>query len=93
MAIPLFYQHKDDALIYTWDFTRILLSGETISTAVVTAESGLTAGSATIGATNITVTSKISGGSIYTTYLATCAITTSQGQTINRSLAVKIIPR
>lgn len=93
MNYPVYTQHKDDVLIYTWDFTRMLASGETISTAAVVAEAGLTTTSATIGATNLTVTSKASGGTLYAQYLVTCTITTSAGQTINRSLAVNILPQ
>lgn len=92
MIIPLYPQHEDDVLKYTWDFSKVLISGETISTAEVTADSGMTAASATISSDSLKVTALLSGGDLYTTYMSKCKIVTSGGETINRSLSVQIVP-
>lgn len=74
---------------YTFDFTSLLASGETISTQAVTAAvysgtdatpSAIISGAAS--ASGSVVTQKITGGTTGVIYELTCTITTSAGQTL-----------
>jgi hypothetical protein len=93
IAIPIFYQHKDDVLKYTWDFTRILAGVDTIDMATVTPDTGFSAVNAAISTDTYKVTALLSGGALYSIYNVICKIVTDGGQTINRTLAVQIVPR
>lgn len=72
-----------------FDFLSLIALGETLSTASVAAvvysgtdasPSSLISGSATISGSQ--VTQKITGGVLGVTYLLTCTVTTSAGQTL-----------
>lgn len=74
---------------YTFDFTSLLASGETISTQVCTAAvysgtdaspSAIISGSAS--ASGAVVSQKITAGTEGVIYKVTCTITTSAGQTL-----------
>ncbi len=84
---------------YTFDFTSQLAAGETISTAVTTAAtysgtdaspSSIINGSATISGQK--VTQSVQDGTLGVTYLLTCTITTSAGQTLLLEAFLTIVP-
>lgn len=86
--------------IYTFPFASLLGQGVTISTAAVTAAvysgtdaspSSIVSGSATISGTN--VAQKITAGTEGVTYLLTCSITTSDGQTLQLIAYLPVIPK
>lgn len=89
----------NETVIETFDFTSRLAASETISTAVTTAAvysgtdaspSSIISGSATISGQK--VTQKIVAGTLGVTYLLTCTITTSLGQTLILAAYLTIIP-
>lgn len=82
-----------------FDFASRLAIGETISTASVAATvhsgtdaspSSLISGSASISGTK--VTQKIAAGTEGVTYLLTCTVTTSAGQTLLLSGYLNVVP-
>lgn len=84
---------------YTFDFTSRLAPSETISTQVVTAvtysgtdasPSSIISGSAS--ASGQKVTQKITAGTLGVTYLLTCTITTSAGQTLLLEAFLTVVP-
>lgn len=88
-----------ETAIETFDFTSRLAATETISSASTTAtvysgtdasSSSVISGSATIAGQKIT--QKVTAGVEGVTYLLTCAITTSLGQTLNLSAFLPIVP-
>lgn len=100
----LFLKDPDDVLDYKFDFKAVtngtdgaktdwLGSAETISTAVITVDSGLTKDSDSITDTNTSVTVWLSGGTIGTTYNVLCHITTSAGREWDQTIEVEIVAR
>lgn len=65
-------------IVYPWNWTD-WLNGETIVTAVVTADTGITVDS--YSNTDTVVTMRLSGGTIDTAYNVRCAITTASQST------------
>jgi len=84
---------------YTFDFTSQLSASETISTQSVSAvvysgtdasPSSIISGSAS--ASGQKVTQKITAGTVGVTYLLTCTITTSTGQTLLLEAFLPVVP-
>lgn len=67
----------DDSAVYTFDYSDNLATGETISSAVVTAATGLTVTATGLTATGDGVNITVSGGTAGTEYDAVCKVTTS----------------
>lgn len=96
--------HKDPAAIldyvFDWraatntndpDATEDYLEvGETIASHTVTAETGITADSGTLGDTNSSVTVWLSGGTAGDTYDVTCQITTTSTRVDERTIHVHV---
>ena len=90
-----------DVLDYKFDFAPLtnsqtgansdwLESGETISTATVTVDSGLTKDSDSITDTNTSVTVWLSGGTAGEKYKVLCEIVTSAGRTKQKTMMIKM---
>lgn len=82
-----------------FDFTSLLASGETLSTATTTATvySGTDASPSSVisGAASISgakVTQKLTAGTLGVTYLITCTVTTSTSQTLVLEGFLPIVP-
>jgi hypothetical protein len=97
-----YLKDPDAVLDYRFDFAAstngtgdsdYLESGETISTATVTAESGLTVDSESITDTDTSVTAWLSGGTVGNEYDVTCRVTTSAGRTDDRTIVIKVEER
>jgi hypothetical protein len=77
--------------IFDWATDGWLQSGETITSNVVTIDTGIANPVITADATFITVW--LAGGTIGTNYLVTCKITTSAGRTDERSIRISVVQR
>jgi hypothetical protein len=90
MAFKTFTKDPNAVLDYVWDWSKWLTPvSDTISTATVTAGTGITA--ATASHTGTTVTSMISGGTEATSYDVVCHIVTTGGRTDDRTISIKIV--
>ena len=74
----------DSVLDYLWDFSDWLASGDTVSSHVVEATSGITVESSVNDSTGVTVW--LSGGTSGEAYTVTVRITTFQGRVLDRSV-------
>jgi hypothetical protein len=92
----------DAALDYIFDFAAStngtgksdwLASGETIQSAVVAVESGLTKDSDSLTDSDTSVTIWLSGGTDGETYAVACKITTTSGRTDERTVNVFVSER
>lgn len=91
---PLSNTFQKDAvssLDYTFDWTSWLGTNETISSATVTADTGLTAATPTTSGGK--VTTFVSGGTSGTFYNVRCQITTSANRIDVRSINIEVITR
>lgn len=88
-----YIKDPDAVLDYKFDWSSWLASGDTISTATVTASSGLTVDSSSITDTNTTVTAWLSGGTAGTKYAVTCHIVTAQDREDDRTVSVLVQER
>ena len=70
-----FRKDPDATLDYSWDWSQWLQNGETIASAQIIADVGITVGSTTTGVA--TVVAWLSGGTVGQTYTVTCRVTTS----------------
>ena len=68
-------------------------TGETISSATVTVETGLTKDSDSITDTNTSVTVWLSGGTANSVYTVACRITTSDSRTDERTIRIRVAHR
>jgi hypothetical protein len=84
---------KDPNAVLDWafDWSRWLAEGETISSAVIEVEDGLTKDSQSNTADTATVW--LSGGTLGVTYDVTCRITTNQGRTDERTIGIRVTDR
>ena len=94
-GIPFAEKSAIGALDWTLDFSLWLASGETITTATVVATSGVVVATTTTlpAGAGPSVQMVLSGGTLGSTYLVTCAITTSQGRIDQRSFNLNIVQR
>jgi hypothetical protein len=77
---------------FDWD-TNYLETGETISSATVIVESGITKDSDAITDSDRTVTVWLSGGTADNEYTVTCQIETSLSRTAERSMFIRVLER
>lgn len=84
---------KDPQAVLDWafDWSRWLATSETISSATVTVQSGLTKDSQSNSSTAVTVW--LSGGTSGNTYSVACRITTNQGRTDERTIGIRVTDR
>lgn len=84
---------KDPSAVLDWAFnwTNWLSAAETISTATVTVQGGLTKDSQSVAAGVVTVW--LSGGTLGDLYTVTCRITTNQGRTDERTIGIRMTDR
>ena len=84
---------KDPAatLDFTWDWSKWLADGETITAHPITVPAGLTLGAVTQAAGK--VTAWLSGGVTGTAYRVTCRVTTSRGREDKRTITVAVRDR
>lgn len=84
---------KDPSAVLDWQFnwTNWLAAAETISSATVTVESGLTKDSQSNDTSTVTVW--LSGGTLGETYEVTCRVTTNQGRTDERTIGIRLTDR
>jgi L-rhamnose isomerase len=86
-----FRKDPDAVLDYTWDWSRWLQAGEAIVSHQILVPTGITLDSSDADAER--VTAWLSGGTNGITYTVTCRITTDQGRTDDRSIAVWVLDR
>lgn len=89
MASNVFVKDPDATLKYKFDWSSWLAMGETISSQVITAETGITADSGTITDSSTTVTVELSGGTAGNYYDVACKITTSDSQIDERTIKIQ----
>ena len=82
----VFTKDPDAVLDYQWNWSAWLADGETISSAVITVDTGLTLDSQSN--TTTTVTAWLSGGTVDEGYRVVCSITTSAARTDDRSIYI-----
>jgi len=86
------YKKDPSAVLdYQFDWTDWLATSETIATKTITASTGLTVDSSTIGTGTVTVW--LSSGTAGTKYTVACLITTNQGRTDERSITIQCLNR
>jgi hypothetical protein len=92
----------DAVLDYTFDWSDWLVSGDTIATKTITAQTGLTVNSSSIVAgTNKAGASVpsgavqvwVQGGTTGNTYTLLCHITTTGGRTDDRTMYLQVVDR
>lgn len=83
------YKDPDAVLDYKFDWSD-WLNGDTISTRLVTVDSGITKNSDSISDTNTSVTVWLAGGTIGSSYSVHCRITTAAGRTDDRTVTIVI---
>jgi hypothetical protein len=97
-----FIKDPNAVLDFKFDFAALtngsgtsnwLATGETISTATVTADTGLTVASSSITDTSTSVTVWLSGGTANTDYDVLCRIVTSASRTDDRTMVIKVRQR
>jgi len=81
-----FIKDPNAVLDYMWNWSDWLLVDETISSAIVTAPTGLTCDS--YSKTDTTVTGWLSGGTAGVGYAVVCHVTTSDGRQEDRSIYI-----
>ena len=85
-----FLKDPQSILDYQWNWASWLVA-DTISTATVTASSGLTVASSSN--TTTTVTAWLSGGTIGQSYSVTCEIVTAGGRTDDRTITIVVMQK
>ena len=91
MAFPKRVHDPDAVLDYPVDWSDWLPEGDTIESATVTAEVGVTVG--TVDVTSPVVTAWISGGTVGATYDVTYHIVTAEGREDDRSITLVVKER
>ena len=84
---------KDPASVldYQWDWSDWLPTDDTIASATVTADAGLTVDSSSN--TTTAVTAWLSGGTVGQTYAVTCQIVTTDARTDERTIRISVKDR
>ena len=88
----VFIHDPDATKTYTWDWSDWLPTGETISTATITPQTGLTAAGTTIGPTAVTTRLSATQGTLGAR-TATCRITTTGSQTMDWTITLIVEPQ
>ncbi len=81
-----YIKDPDAVLDYQWNWATWLPTGDTIASATVTAETGLTVDSDSNTAT--VVTAWLSGGTVGESYGVTCRVVTADGRTDDRTITI-----
>ena len=89
--IKTFEKQPSENLDYDFDFSKWVPTGDTISSSVVTADSGITLGTKVNSDTN--VKQFISGGTDDEQYKITCKITTAGGRTKEVDIRIAVRER
>lgn len=84
------YKDPSEVLDYSIRWSKLLSSGETISTATWTVPSGLTNVSSVIDSTHKDTTIWLSGGTSGQYYSISCQITTSASRTFERTATLGV---
>lgn len=84
------WTEKDPAEVvdYSWDFSELLRTDETVASGTVTAEDGMSATDATAAGT--TLTARVAGGTAGQSYDVTFHAVTSTGQHFERTLRISV---
>jgi hypothetical protein len=86
--------HDPDAVLdYPFDWSDWLTEGDTIESALVTAETGVTIEGTPAVVDGTKVVPYISGGTVGSTYDVTCHITTVDGREDDRSITLVVKER
>lgn len=91
MTEQTFTKDPNAVLDYKFDWSDWLATSETISSYVVTVESGLTKDSDSESSGMITIW--LSGGTAYTAYTVACKITTNMSRTEERTILISCMDR
>ncbi len=91
MVLKTFIKDPDATLDYAFDWSEWLQESETISTYTLTVESGITKEGDNEADGIVTVW--LSGGTIGTTYIITCKVTTNLSRTDERSAEIIMVNR
>ena len=91
MTEAIYTKDPDAVLDYAFDWSTWLATGETISSHVVTADTGLTKDSDS--ESGGIVTAWLSGGTAGTSYNVACKIVTSDSRTEERSVTILVEER
>ena len=87
----MYIKDPDAVLDYSWDWSAWLADAETISSHVVTVDSGITKDSDSESAG--IVTAWLSGGTVGTMYEVACRVTTNLGRTDESTMDIRIEER
>lgn len=87
MVEKAFDKDPSAVLDYAVDWSSWLEAGESISSHVITAESGITKDSDSESGGVVTIW--LSGGTAETSYVVACKITTDKGRTEERSIRIR----
>lgn len=87
---PVDPKDPDEIKLYTMDWTDGLNSGATVSASTWTAETGLTVVTSGIVTGSLKTSVKLSGGTDGQDYVVTNQVTTSDGETLERSGIVAV---
>jgi hypothetical protein len=91
-GLPLIEKDVEANLDYPFKWTDWLAEiSDTISTKLITAETGITADAGTIVGTTVVVW--VSGGTVNKTYRVSCRITTVGGRIDERTILIKVKQR
>ena len=91
MATNVFTKDPNAVLDYAFDWSDWLATGETISSHVITAQTGITKDSDSESDGVVTVW--LSGGTAGINYKVACLITTTAGRTDERTMWIKVTDR
>lgn len=83
-------KHPDAIVDYEFDWSTWLAAGDTISTATVTADAGLTVDSSEISSGSAVVKFWLSGGTAGRFYRLSCRVTTAQSRTDVRTRSIHV---
>jgi hypothetical protein len=86
-----FLKDPDAVLDYVFDWSNWLSSGEALSDAAFTVETGLTKDSESNTTASATVW--LSGGTVGERYTVQCRVTTDQGRTDDRTALIRVANR
>lgn len=78
-------------LDYAFDWSSWLASGDSIASATVTADTGLTVASTSVSSSS--VTAWLSGGEAGSLYRVVCQVTTEGGRTDERTMQIEVTQR
>ena len=100
-GVPIIDKSPNEVLDYSQDWAAVapngpwLGAGETISSATVIVDPGLTLNSTVLSPTGVAtvVSNWLQGGTIGNTYLVTVRVVTSAGRTGERSFRVRVVLR